>query len=183
MNTRHTFRTVGLAAVLASVPPLMAIAAHAQSPAPSPQTAPQTAPGAIKVAPPLSADDIDAGPAAKSTTPSATPSATSGSTAAPVGKSADAASSASGASTIKDVTVGAAVFGSDGQKVGEVKGVKADPGGKVEEIHVKTGGVLGFGGKIVVVPGGKISKGGQTVQIAMTAAEIGKLPAMAEKKG
>ena len=98
------------------------------------------------------------------------------------GKSADAASTATGASTIKDVTVGAAVFGSDGQKVGEIKGVKADPGGKVEEIHVKTGGVLGFGGKIVVVPGGKISKGGQTVQIAMTAAEIGKLPALVEKK-
>jgi PRC-barrel domain len=173
MNTRQTIRTVSLAAVIASMPALIAIAAHAQSPAPSPQTAP----GAVKVAPPPSADDIDAGPAAKSAVPSPSPSTT-----APAGKAADSAGSAAG-STIKDVTVGTAVFGSDGQKVGEIKGVKADPGGKVEEIHVKTGGVLGFGGKVVVVPGGKISKGGQTVQIAMTADEIGKLPAMAEKKG
>ena len=40
-----------------------------------------------------------------------------------------------------------------------------------------------FGGRIVVIPGAKISKGGQTVQVAMTAAEVGKLPALAEKKG
>ncbi|MEQ1653153.1 MAG: hypothetical protein ABL897_11745, partial [Hyphomicrobium sp.] len=34
-------------------------------------------------------------------------------------------------STTKDVAVGASVVGSDGQKIGEVKGVKADPAGLV----------------------------------------------------
>ena len=84
---------------------------------------------------------------------------------------------------MKDVTVGSTVVGSDGKSLGEIKGVKADPGGKIEEIHVKTGSILGFGGKIVVIPGAKISKGDQTVQVAMTADEVGKLPALAEKKG
>jgi hypothetical protein len=73
--------------------------------------------------------------------------------------------------------------GPTAKKIGEIKGVKADPAGRIEEIHVKTGGVLGFGGRIVVIPGSKIARGGQTVQLAMTADEIGKLPALAEKKG
>jgi PRC-barrel domain len=179
MNTRQTIRTVGLAAVMASMPVLIAIAAHAQSPAP----APQTAPGAVKTLPPPSADDIDAGAAAKSTSPSTAPAASPSTPPASAGKNADAGPSSGASSTVKDVTVGSAVFGSDGQKLGEIKGVKADPGGKVEEIHVKTGGVLGFGGKVVVVPAAKISKGGQNVQVAMTADEIGKLPAMADTKG
>ena len=60
--------------------------------------------------------------------------------------------------------------------------MKADPGGKIEEIHVKTGGILGFGGKVIVIPGGKIAKGGQTVQVAMTVEDVGKLPAMVDPK-
>lgn len=86
-------------------------------------------------------------------------------------------------STTKDVAVGASVVGSDGQKIGEVKGVKSDPAGLVEEIHVKTGSLLGFGGRVVVIPAAKIAKGGATVQLAMTASDIGKLPPLAEKKG
>jgi hypothetical protein len=161
MNTIKTIRTVGLAAVVATIPAIIAIAAHAQSPAP----APQAPPGAVKVIPPAADVDTDM---SKPATPA--PS-----------KGADSA--AASTSTVKDVTVGSSVVGSDGQALGEVKGVKADPGGKIEEIHVKTGSILGFGGKIVVIPGAKISKGGQTVQVAMTAAEVGKLPALAEKKG
>jgi sporulation protein YlmC with PRC-barrel domain len=175
MNTFKTIRTLGLAAVAASLPALIAIAAHAQSPAP----APQSAPGAVKVAPP--ATDMDAMPA-KPSSPAASPSAAPPS-AAPAGKTAETAPGNSGASTVKDIAVGSAVFGSDGQKLGEIKGVKADPGGRIEEIHVKTGGLLGFGGKIVVIPAAKISKGGQTVQVAMTTEEIGKLPALADKNG
>lgn len=161
MDTIKTIRTVGLAAVIASLPALIAIAAHAQSPAP----APQTPPGAVKVLPPSTGVDTDM---SKASTPAPAKGADSG---------------AASTSTVKDITVGSSVVGSDGKALGEVKGVKADPAGKIEEIHVKTGSILGFGGKIVVIPGAKISKGGQTVQVAMTAAEVGKLPALAEKKG
>jgi PRC-barrel domain len=183
MDTLNTIRTLGLAAVVASLPALIAIAANAQSPAP----APQTAPGAVKVVPPPAAD-MDAGPTIRDTTRDSGPAKSADPSSEPSsGKAPDSGSSANaapgGGASLKDVTVGAAVFGSDGQKIGEIKGVKSDSGGKIEEIHVKTGGLLGFGGKVVVVPAGKIAKGGQTVQVAMTAVEIGKLPALAEGKG
>jgi sporulation protein YlmC with PRC-barrel domain len=165
MDIRNIVRTVGFAAAAASLPALIAIAAHAQSPAP----APQTPPGAVKVVPPAADVDSDM---SKSATPAPAPS-----------KGTESAAGNAGSSTAKDITVGSSVVGSDGEALGEVKGVKADPAGKIEEIHVKTGSILGFGGKIVVIPGAKISKGGQTVQVAMTAAEVGKLPALAEKKG
>ncbi len=81
------------------------------------------------------------------------------------------------------MAIGTAVFCSDGQKMGEVNGVKSDSGGVVEEIHVKTGGLFGLGGKVLIVPGAKITAGGQTVQLALTSVEAGKLPVFAAKKG
>ena len=120
----------------------------------APAPATEAAPGAVRATPPLP------------------------STAAPQNSGA-----AASVATVKNVTIGAAVIGSDGQAIGEIKGVKSDPAGKVEEIHVKTGGILGFGGKVVVIPAGKIAKGGKTVEVALTAADIGKMPALTATKG
>ena len=178
MDTRNTFQTVGLAAIMATLPALIAIAAHAQTSTQTPSPATQTPSGVVKVLPPAEAAGSEALPGG-APTPSKTPSAAPAPSA---GKSADAVGTSGAASTIKDVAVGSAVFGSDGQKIGEIKGVKADPGGKIEEIHVKTGGILGFGGKVIVIPGGKIAKGGKTVQVAMTVEDVGKLPAMVDPK-
>ena len=183
MDTLKIVRLLGVTTVLASMPALMAIAAHAQTPSPAPSTAPEQA----KPVTPGSDIDVDlpkaGSPSSKQDAPSVAPPVDKGAaspSAAPApGKSADTGAG----STAKDVTIGTAVFGSDGQKIGEVKGVKAEPGGKVEEIHVKTGGLLGFGGKVVVIPGAKIAKGGQTVQVSMTTEEVGKLPALVENKG
>jgi sporulation protein YlmC with PRC-barrel domain len=72
--------------------------------------------------------------------------------------------------------VGLAVFGSDGQKVGDVQAVKVEAGGPIQEIHVRTGGFLGFGGRMVAIPAGKFSKSGQSVQLAMTSTEVKALP-------
>ena len=72
--------------------------------------------------------------------------------------------------------VGLAVFGSDGQKVGEVKDVKAEPDGKVTEIHVQTGGFLGFGGKTVAIPAAKFKRAGEAVQLVMSSEDVRKLP-------
>ncbi|NOT70542.1 MAG: mechanosensitive ion channel family protein [Hyphomicrobium sp.] len=151
-----TLRIASLAAIAAAMPAFIAIAAHAQAPAPASdgapaarsETTPATPAGAIKVSPPAASKDA-----------------------------------AAASSTTRDVTVGAAVIGSDGATLGEVKGVKSDPSGTVEEIHVKTGGILGFGGKVVVIPAAKIAKGGKPVLVAVTAADIGKLPPLADKKG
>ena len=73
------------------------------------------------------------------------------------------------------------MFGSDGQKVGEVRDVKAEPDGKVTEIYVRTGGFLGFGGRMVAIPASKFNKSGQNVQLAMTSAEVTKLPVVGDK--
>jgi sporulation protein YlmC with PRC-barrel domain len=41
--------------------------------------------------------------------------------------------------------IGLAVFSSDGNKVGMVDSIDAQPDGKITAIHIKTGGFLGFG--------------------------------------
>ncbi len=178
MNNLKLVRVLGLATLVASAPALLAVVAHAQSPSPAP------AAGQTKTIPPV---DMDADmPKAGSNAGTLPASPDSTVTAPPAGAAAgnSAATEVPGIKPgIKDVTVGTAVFGSDGQKIGEVKGVKAQPGGAVEEIHVKTGGILGFGGKVVVIPGAKIAKGGQTIQISLTSDEVGKLPELAENKG
>jgi PRC-barrel domain len=59
--------------------------------------------------------------------------------------------------------------------------VKSGSDGKLREIHVKTGGFLGFGGKTVAIPAGKISQKGEQVEVAMSTEEIGKLPKLEEQ--
>jgi hypothetical protein len=71
--------------------------------------------------------------------------------------------------------VGLAAFSSDGSKVGDVRSVKTAPNGKTT-LHVKTGGFLGFGGRIVAIPEGRYTKNGQNIQLSLTADEVSKLP-------
>ena len=75
-----------------------------------------------------------------------------------------------------DPLIGLNVLSSDGSKLGSVQRVKSTPDGKVEEIQFKTGGFLGFGGKIVAVPESKYTRKGDTIQLQMTADEVSKLP-------
>jgi PRC-barrel domain protein len=72
--------------------------------------------------------------------------------------------------------VGLAVFSSDGTKMGNVQSVHTGPDGKTSAIHIKTGGFLGIGGKMVAIPEGKFTKTGDRLQLSMTADEVGKLP-------
>ena len=152
MKTRDILQSLALAAALAAVPPLFVSAASAE-PAASPKAAQQ------KSAPPAAADDDDlstpaAGAASKPTTTGAVSQ-----------------------TKAKDIAVGAAVYGSDGKKVGEIKGVKSESTGAVQEIHVIAAD------KTFVIPGSKIARGGQNVLLAMTSEEVGKLPALPDKKG
>jgi sporulation protein YlmC with PRC-barrel domain len=77
--------------------------------------------------------------------------------------------------------IGLAVFSSDGSKLGNVQRVSSEPDGKVKAIHIKTGGFLGFGGKIVAIPEGKFTKAGDNVQLGLTAEEVSKLPEVKEQ--
>ena len=79
--------------------------------------------------------------------------------------------------------VGLPVVGADGRSVGQVRGVKARPDGEISEIHVRVGGLLGFGGKIVAIPAGRFVNAGQSIRLAMTADEVGRLPAIDSPRG
>jgi hypothetical protein len=77
--------------------------------------------------------------------------------------------------------VGLAVFSSDGSKMGNVLRVASGPDGAVKAIHIKTGGFLGFGGKIVAIPEGRFTKVGDNVQLGISADEVSKLPEVKEQ--
>ena len=72
--------------------------------------------------------------------------------------------------------VGLSVFSSDASRVGEVRAVSTGTDGNVIAIHVRTGGFLGFGSRIVAVPEGKFSRGGQSLKLNLSAKQVGKLP-------
>ena len=62
-----------------------------------------------------------------------------------------------------------------------MRGVNTAPDGKVTAIHIKTGGFLGFGGKMVAIPEGKFTQKGDNIQLGLTADEVSKLPEVKEQ--
>jgi hypothetical protein len=81
----------------------------------------------------------------------------------------------------KHALVGLAAFSSDGSRVGSVDSVSTDSDGKVKAIHLKTGGFLGIGGRLVAIPDGKFTKSGENVQLGMTSEEVSKLPTIKDQ--
>lgn len=160
---------------------LVMASALAMSPALLPGARAEPAASPSKASPPVMTDADDLSTPAAGGAPDAV--SKNGETATPPAPARASPAAAPGAPLAKDVIVGAAVFASDGKKIGEVKGVKSESSGTVQEIHVTTGGLFGIGAKTVVVPASKIAKGGQNVQLAMTSAEVSKLPTVADTKG
>ena len=74
-----------------------------------------------------------------------------------------------------------AVLSSDGSKVGTVESVSTGPDGSVKSIFIRTGGFLGFGARLVVIPEGRFTRNGNNIQLGMTADEVGKLPQVKEQ--
>jgi PRC-barrel domain len=64
----------------------------------------------------------------------------------------------------------------DGSKVGDVRAVKTSPDGKVTALHIRSGGFLGLGGKLVAIPEGKFVQKGDSIHLSLTAEEVSKLP-------
>jgi hypothetical protein len=72
--------------------------------------------------------------------------------------------------------VGLVVFASDGTRVGEVRSVSAGPGGDIVALHVRTGGFLGFGGRIIAIPGSKFIRSGHSIRLDLDSDEVTGLP-------
>ena len=108
--------------------------------------------------------------------PGATPTTAADEQAAqPAQEEADAASPA--ASLAADqLKVGAAVFGSDGAKIGELNRVTSDASGKVEEIRVTAGGEAGLNAKVFAVTADKITGVKDGVRLSLSSDDAKKLP-------
>jgi hypothetical protein len=72
--------------------------------------------------------------------------------------------------------IGTAVFGSDGQKIGEVNGVKSDTAGKVQGILVTDGVAAGLNAKVFAISGDKITSVSDGVKLSLSSEEAKKLP-------
>jgi len=79
--------------------------------------------------------------------------------------------------------IGLTAISSDGSKIGDVRAVRAAPDGKATALRVRSGGFLGFGGRIVEIPQGKFTQSGDTVRLSLTAEEVSKLPAVKDASG
>jgi sporulation protein YlmC with PRC-barrel domain len=113
-------------------------------------------------------------PAPTPATPPAGPSTEPGPQTAPVPPKAPAVrpSEAPAAQTL----VGLNVFSSDGTRVGEVRSVATGPRGEIVALHIRTGGFLGFGGRIVAIPEGKFIRSGQSIRLDLDADQVIGLP-------
>lgn len=97
----------------------------------------------------------------------------------------EAAPSTAGASTVdaSQLKIGTAVFGSDGQKIGEVNGVKSDTSGKVQEILVTDGVAAGLNAKVFAISGDKITGVSDGVKLSLSSEEAKKLPIIDNSNG
>ncbi|HEY1246592.1 MAG TPA: PRC-barrel domain-containing protein, partial [Hyphomicrobiaceae bacterium] len=68
--------------------------------------------------------------------------------------------------------VGLNVFSADGTRVGEVRSVATGPKGEIVALHIRTGGFLGFGGRIVAIPEGKFIRSGQSIRLDLDADDV-----------
>jgi len=144
-------RVLGTAAVLAAIPLLSAIA----------QT--QSAPTASSPPPAATKPETSMPPAQRQTNP---PTSPNDRTAAPAKV---------------NPLVGLSVMSSDGSKLGTVRSVATGPDGKVTAIFLKTGGFLGFGGKVVSIPAAKFARKGDFIQVDISAEEVSQLPEAKEQ--
>src|SRR5262245_56626636 len=63
--------------------------------------------------------------------------------------------------------VGLDVFSSDGTRVGDVRATSTGPGGEIVALHVRTGGFLGFGGRVVAIPQGRFTRSGKSIRLEL----------------
>ncbi|MET0640003.1 MAG: PRC-barrel domain-containing protein [Hyphomicrobium sp.] len=97
--------------------------------------------------------------------------------------SAPAEGGASIAISASDIQIGAAVFGADGAKIGEVNAVKSDDTGKLQEILVTDGVPAGINAKVFEVTADKITSVSDGVKLSLSAEDAKKLPIIDNSNG
>lgn len=123
------------------------------------------------------------------TTPSQSASPTlpggdEGATGSATGKAPRTAADAAPSDEAKSVDiVGLPVVTRDGERVGDVVMVVADPDGAMQAVLVKTGGFLGFGSKRIAIPVDKIAQQDKSVRLTLTAEEVSALPEVPAQSG
>jgi sporulation protein YlmC with PRC-barrel domain len=124
--------------------------------------------------------------------PAAEPPQDGSTTAAPGAEPPAAPSQDSGATTneapatavtASQLQIGAAVFGSDGAKIGEVNRVKSDDTGKVQEILVTDGVAAGINAKVFAISADKITSVSDGVKLSLSSEEAKKLPIIDNSNG
>ncbi|MBS0268379.1 MAG: PRC-barrel domain-containing protein [Proteobacteria bacterium] len=82
-----------------------------------------------------------------------------------------------------DLKIGAAVYGADGAKIGEINGVKSDDAGKVQEILVTDGVAAGINAKVFAISADKITSVSDGVKLSLSSEEAKKLPIINNSNG
>jgi hypothetical protein len=150
-----------------------------QAPAPAPPPPPAPAqPARPEAAPPPPAPPQATPPQAAVPAPSP-PQAEPGPGAAPQAPKTPAVRP-SEAPAPPHTLVGLHVFSSDGTRLGEVRSVATGANGEIAALHIRTGGFLGFGGRIVAIPDGKFIRSGQSIRLDLSADEVNGLPSVKE---
>lgn len=72
--------------------------------------------------------------------------------------------------------IGKMVVGQDGAAFGEVVNVASAADGKLQEVHVKTGGYFGFFTKTVKLLPAQFAAEGESLKLKISAEDAGKLP-------
>lgn len=116
------------------------------------------------------------GALAQTTTPPTTPSSPPAAEQAPTPTPPRVTTPEARPSEATPALLGLDVFSQDQSRLGKVERVVQGGDGKPTAIMIKTGGFLGFGGKMVEIPESKYQLRGTNVQVQMTADEVGKLP-------
>ncbi len=98
-------------------------------------------------------------------------------------ESTEAPAAATAAVPASDLKIGAAVYGADGAKIGEINGVKSDHSGKVEEILVTDGVAAGINAKVFAISADKITSVSDGVKLSLSSEEAKKLPIIDNSNG
>jgi hypothetical protein len=100
---------------------------------------------------------------------------------APIFATASLAQTATPDVSISELKIGSPVYGTDGIRIGEINRIKANSDGRVLELQVTTGGPAGLTADVVSISPDKIaSSGAKDVKLNMSAADVHKLPTLAE---
>ncbi|MFA5958292.1 PRC-barrel domain-containing protein [Hyphomicrobium sp.] len=171
-------------------PPAASDQAAPEQPAPE-QTAPAAEPAPDGAAP--SAEPAPSPDSGAATPEAPAAEAPAGEAAAPPAEAApeatappsEAAAPSEGAAAISasQVPIGAAVFGSDGAKIGEINGVKSDDSGKVQEILVTDGVPAGMNAKVFEISADKIVSATDGVKLSLSSEEAKQLPIIDNSSG